>query len=157
VDIWRKLFQTEPAFDDEIEESLALSCAYTAEYFAYILLERKIEPFILKLIPPLQSDVIEAFQSELEVRIYEELIQIEYDPLQPEQGCMEFERWVGCLEYGPNGVLAEVAENCGISPLYFPNQRGWYVNPGCVFNLEGEKFRIVNESDQIGIEKEAQA
>ena len=155
MDIWRKLFQAEPIFDDEIEDGLALACAYTAEYFAYILLERKIEPFILNLIPPLKSDVIEAFQAELEVRIYEELIQLEYDPLQPQQNSMEFERWVGCLEYGPNGVLAEVAETCSISPLYFPSQSGWYVNPGYVFNLEGEKFRVVNESNQIGIEKEA--
>jgi hypothetical protein len=155
VDIWRKLFQTEPAFYSEIEHHLALACAYTAEYFAYILLERKVEPFILKLIPRLQPEIIEAFQAELEVRMYEELIQIDYDPLQPQQGCMDFERWVGCLEYGPNGVLAEVSETCGISPLYFPAQRGWYVNPSYVFNLEGEKFRVVNESDKIGIEKEA--
>lgn len=155
MDIWRKLFQAEPVFDDEIEQGLALACTYTAEYFAYILLERKVEPFILRLIPPLKSDVIEAFQVELEVRIYEELIQLEYDPLQPQQYCMTFERWVGCLEYGPNGVLAEVAETCGISPLYFPSQSGWYVNPGYVLNLEGKRFRIVNESDQIGIEKEA--
>ena len=157
MDIWRKLFQAEPVFEDEIENGLALACAYTAEYFAYILLERKIEPFILKLIPPLKSDVIEAFQAEIEVRIYEDLIQLEYDPLQPQQGCMEFERWVGCLEYGPNGVLAEVAETCDISPLYFPSQSGWYVNPGYVFNLKGERFRVVNESDKIGIEKEEQA
>ena len=115
----------------------------------------RVEPFILGLIPPLQPDSIEAFQEELEVRIYEELIQLEYDPLQPQQGCMEFERWVGCLEYGPNGVLAEVAETCGISPLYFPARSGWYVNPGYVFNLEGEKFRVVNKSDKIGIEKQA--
>ncbi len=154
MDIWRKLFQAEQVFDDEPEDGLALACAYAAEYFAYVLLERKVEPFILKLIPPLQSDVIEAFQEELEIRIYEELIQLEYDPLQPQQDCMAFERWVGCLEYGPNGVLAEVAETCGISPLYFPSQSGWYVNPGYVFNLEGEKFRVVNEADQIGLQKE---
>jgi hypothetical protein len=154
VDIWRKLFQTESVFESEVEDSLALACAYTAEYFAYVLLERKVEPFILRLIPRLQPDVIEAFQAELEVRIYEVLIQLEYDPLQP-QGCMDFERWVGCLEYGPNGVLAEVAETFDISPLYFPAQSGWYVNPGYVFNLEGKKFRVVNESDKIGIEKEA--
>jgi hypothetical protein len=154
VDIWRKLFQTEPVFQDEIEQSLALACAYTAEYFAYILLERKVEPFILSLIPRLQSGIVEEFQAELEVRIYEEMIQLEYDPLQPDRGSMDFERWVGCLEYGPNGVLAEVAEDFEISPLYFPSQSGWYVNPGRVINLEGKKFRVVNDSTKIGIEKE---
>ena len=51
---------------------------------------------------------------------------------------LDFDRWVGCYEYGPNTYLAEVAESLSISLFHFPPKTGFYVYPGRIINAEGE-------------------
>jgi hypothetical protein len=90
---------------------------------------------------PLNRKRIERFQTTFETYLFRELSHLENsDPKKTE---LNFERWVGCYEYGPNTYLAEVAESLSISPLHFPPQTGCYVYPGRIIGINGE-VRYVN-------------
>ncbi|MGA7932375.1 MAG: hypothetical protein WCA35_02230 [Kovacikia sp.] len=151
--IWHSSFEEESTETDEIEDQLSLSCSFVVEYFADILRDLKVDTAVQKFLKPLKPRLIEEFREALETLIFEEIIEIEFDPEQPDLNSTDFDRWVGSLEYGPNTYLAEVSEAYGISPLYFPPRCGWYVNPGRVVNLDGEIFRVTRSLSEITVEQ----
>jgi hypothetical protein len=133
----------------EIEESLETACLYVAQYWADILrlnlFNTNVQNFSQWLVTqtnPLNRKLIDRFQDELAQLIFDEIGGLEYSSENPNEHCLDFERWVGCYEHGPNTYLAEVCQELSISSLYFPYQTGWYVNPGRVINRFGE-IRIV--------------
>jgi hypothetical protein len=129
----------------EIEESLEKACLYVAQYWADILrlnlFNTNVQNFSQWLVTktnPLNRKLIDCFQLELAQIIFDEISGMEYSSKNPDEHCLDFGRWVGCFEHGPNTYLAEVCQALSISFLYFPSQTGWYVNPGRVINRFGE-------------------
>jgi hypothetical protein len=135
-----------------VAQTLHRACRFTARFWGNILRASlagsKQQNFAQNLVAqtdPLNQKLINDFQMMLERLIFEEIGALEYDP---DEEVFNFERWVGCLEYGPNTYLAEVAEALSISVLHFPPRTGWYVSPGKVINLSGEirRFNFPEES-----------
>jgi hypothetical protein len=129
----------------EIEESLEKACLFVARYWADILrlnlFNTNVQNFSQWLVTqtnPLNRKLIDRFQNELAQLIFDEISGLEYSSKNPDEHCLDFGRWVGCYEHGPNTYLAEVCQALSISFLYFPSQTGWYVNPGRVINRFGE-------------------
>jgi tRNA A37 N6-isopentenylltransferase MiaA len=129
----------------EIEELLKKSCIYVAQYWADILrlnlFNTNVQNFSQWLVTqtnPLNRKLIDRFQLELAQLVFDEISALEYSPENPDEHCLDFDRWVGCWEHGPNTYLAEVCQALSISFLYFPSQTGWYVNPSRVINRFGE-------------------
>ncbi|NJM74677.1 MAG: hypothetical protein HC852_01620 [Acaryochloridaceae cyanobacterium RU_4_10] len=129
----------------EIEESLGRSCLFVVQYWADILrlnlFNTNVQNFSQWLVTqthPLKRDLIDRFQDELAQLIFDEIGGLEYSPEKTDEHSLDFERWVGCFEHGPNTYLAKVCQALSISFLYFPSQTGWYVNPGRVINRFGE-------------------
>ena len=128
---------------NEPEQALIRTCEYVARFWSDILrlnlFKSNLQSFAQSLASytnPLRRQQIDRFQTTLETYLFSELRLLK--DLDPEHSEPNFERWVGCLEYGPNTYLAEVAESLRISPLYFPPQTGCYVYPGRVVGLNGE-------------------
>ena len=82
---------------------------------------------------PLSRSMIDKFQATLTSYLYSELVLLEESESEP-----DFDRWVGCYEYGPNTYLAEVTESLSISQLHFSPRIGFYVYPGRIIDAEGE-------------------
>jgi hypothetical protein len=123
--------------------SLYRACQYTAQFWSDMLrlnlFKTTMQTFAQELgarTNPLNRKIIDRFQTTLEAYLYEELSRLD-DSLGQGQD-PKFERWVGCLEYGPNTYLADVAESFSISPLHFLPQTGCYVYPGRIVGLNGE-------------------
>jgi hypothetical protein len=136
----------------EIAQSIYLACRFTARYWADVLRLHLTTPNQTNLAQsfvsrtnPLNPKLINRFQQTLERLIFEEICELEMDPNTEES--LDFDRWVGCMEYGPNTYLARVSEALSISVLYFPPRTGWYVNPGKVISLSGEirRFNFTEE------------
>jgi hypothetical protein len=136
----------------EVAQSLYRACRYTARFWANILrvsltgsTQQNLAQYLVTQTAPLNQKLINDFQVMMERLIFEEIGALGFDP---EEDALNFERWVGCLEYGPNTYLAEVAEALSISVLYFPPRTGWYVSPGKVISLSGEirRFNFTEES-----------
>jgi hypothetical protein len=136
----------------EVAQSLYRACRYTARFWANILSvnltgspQQNFAQYLVAQTDPLNQKLINDFQVMLERLIFEEIGAL---GIAPEEDALNFERWVGCLEYGPNTYLAEVAEALSISVLYFPPRTGWYVSPGKVVSLSGEirRFHFSEES-----------
>ena len=133
----------------ETEESLEKACIYVAQYWSDILrlnlFNTNVQNFSQWLVTktnPLNRKLIDRFQLELAQLIFNEIGGLEYSSENPDEHSLDFERWVGCFEHGPNTYLAEVCQTLSISFLYFPSQTGWYVNPGRVINRFGD-IRVV--------------
>jgi hypothetical protein len=130
------------------EQSLKRACQYSAQFWSDILrlnlLNTRMQTFTQELAArtnPLSHKFINRFQVTLETYIYNELSLLE--DYEVKDNGIDFQRWVGCYEYGPNTYLAEVAESFSISPLHFPPQTGCYIFPGRVIRISGE-VRYVN-------------
>ena len=130
---------------ESIERAQALSraCHYTAQFWADRLRltqwESTIRSFAQELAAqtnPLGRSLIDQFQSTLSDYLFDELTVLE--ETEREGSEPDFNRWVGCYEYGPSTHLAEVAESFSISPLHFPPKTGFYVYPGRIITLDGE-------------------
>ena len=145
--------QSETSFT-EAEQALLRTCEYVAQFWSDIL-RLNLFKTNLQSVPqalashtnPLNRKLIDRFQQTLEIYIFREISELEHSSQKRTEP--NFERWVGCLEYGPNTYLAEVAESLSISPLYFPPQTGCYVYPGRVIGLNGQ-VRVI--SDKYGNE-----
>jgi hypothetical protein len=140
--------------DVEVAEALHRTCRFTARFWGNILRARlaglkqqNFAQYLVAQTDPLNQKLINDFQVMLERLVFEEIGALGYDP-ENDEDALTFERWVGCLEYGPNTYLAEVAEGLSISVLHFPPRTGWYVSPGKVISLSGEirKFNFPEES-----------
>jgi hypothetical protein len=143
-----------PSEDEGVAVAQALhrTCRFTARFWGNILRaslagskQQNLVQYLVAQTDPLNQKLINDFQIMLERLIFEEIGALEYDP---DEEAFNYERWVGCLEYGPNTYLAEVAEALSISVLHFPPRTGWYVSPGKVINLSGEirRFNFPEES-----------
>lgn len=135
-----------------VAQSLHQACEFTARFWANILRasltgskQQNLAQYLVAKTDPLNQKLINDFQMMLERLIFEEIGALGFDP---DEEAFNFDRWVGCLEYGPNTYLAEVAEAQAISVLHFPPRTGWYISPGKVINLSGEirKFNFTEES-----------
>jgi hypothetical protein len=129
------------------EQSLMRTCEYVAQFWSDILrlnlFQSNSQSFAQALASqtnPLRRQQIDRFQTTLETYLFSELSLLEDSD--PEDNEPDFERWVGCLEHGPNTYLAEVAESLHISPLHFPPQTGCYVYPGRVLGMNGKVQRL---------------
>jgi hypothetical protein len=137
----------------EVAQALYCACRFTARYWGDILRlylsspkEQNLGQYLIVKTNPLNPKLINRFQQMLELLIFEEISKLGIHPDIEET--LDFDRWVGCMEYGPNTYLAEVVEALSISVLYFPPRMGWYVSPGKVISLSGEirKFHFTKES-----------
>lgn len=135
-----------------VAQSLHRTCQFTARFWANILRARltgskkqNLAQYLVAQTDPLNQKLINDFQVMLERLIFEEIGALGFAP---DEEAFNFDRWVGCLEYGPNTYLGKVAETLSISVLHFPPRTGWYVSAGKVINLSGEirRFNFTEES-----------